>query len=151
MRRFHFLTAIVLLSGLAGCGGDGLKRVPVQGKLTSRGQPLDNTEVQFFPTGATPGEGGTGRSDDGGNFTLVSSRAGNTGITPGEYKVRVSRLVTADGKPLPADAKQADHPDARESIPGLYTSLENTPLTVKVPETGGEVPIDIPAKVLGRK
>jgi hypothetical protein len=82
---------------------------------------------------------------------LIGSRAGDKGVVPGEYKVRVSRLIARDGSPLPEDAKQADHPGCKESVPGLYTSLDGTPLKVTVPETGGLVTIDIPAKVLGHK
>jgi hypothetical protein len=134
---------------LAGCG-DGLKRVAVQGKITAGGRPLDRATVQFIPTGATRGEGGMGRSDELGNFTLIGSRDGARGVVPGEYKVRVSRLVGRDGAPLPEDARQADHPGAKESVPAPYTSPDGTPLRVTVPEAGGPVPISIPEKALGR-
>src|SRR4051794_27930280 len=150
MRRFGFFATAVLFLASAGCG-DGLKRVPVQGKLTAQGKPLDGATVQFLPTGSTKGEGGIGRSDNDGNFTLIGSRRGDKGVVPGEYKVRVSRLIARDGSPLPADAKQADNPGCRESVPGQYASVEGSPLKVTIPDTGGEVKIDIPAKVLGRK
>jgi|SRR6516164_5596238 hypothetical protein len=148
MRRLSFMAATAFLS-LAGCG-DGLKRVLVEGTITAQQQPLDNATLQFIPIGSTKGEGGIGRSDPEGHFTLIGSRAGAKGVVPGEYKVRVSRLVGRDGRPLPADAKQADHPGARESVPGTYSSLEGTPIQVRVPEEGGTVPIDIPVPVLDR-
>jgi hypothetical protein len=141
---------MVLLSGLAGCG-DGLKRVPVQGKLTNQGQPLGNATVQFIPVGSTKGEGGIGVSDNDGNFTLIGSRRGDKGVVPGEYKIRVSRLIARDGTPLPADAKQADNPGCKESVPGPYASVDGTPLKATVPDKGGEVTIDIPVKIAGRK
>jgi hypothetical protein len=150
MRRLRFLAATALLLGLVGCG-DGLKRVPVQGKVTATGQPLDNATVQFIPAGSTQGEGGIGVSDPDGNFTLTGSRAGAQGVVPGEYKVRVSRLLARDGTVLPTDAKQADNPGCKESVPWLYASLEGTPLTATVPETGGEVAIDIPMMLSRRK
>jgi hypothetical protein len=147
MRRLRFLAMITLFLGLVGCGGDGLKRVPVQGKITAMGQPLDNATIQFIPAGSTKGEGGIGVSDHDGNFTLI----GALGVVPGEYKVRIIRLLARDGTVLPADAKQADNPGCKESVPGPYTSVEGTPLKATVPETGGEVVIDIPAKIAGRK
>jgi hypothetical protein len=150
MRPLPFLAALVVLPALAGCG-DGLRRVPVRGKLTANGQPLGHAVVQFIPAGATKGEGGMGRSDGDGNFTLVGSRAGATGVVPGEYKVRVSRMVARDGTPLPEDAKQAENPGAWESVPAPYSALGATPLKVTVPEEGGPVTIDVPAKILGRK
>jgi hypothetical protein len=141
---------VALFLGMVGCG-DGLKRVPVQGKLTAEGKPLGGATVQFLPTGSTKGEGGIGRSDDNGSFTLTGSRKGDQGVVPGEYRVCVRRLIARDGSPLPADAKQADNPGCRESVPGLYASLEGSPLKVTIPESGGEVKVDIPTKILGRK
>ncbi len=151
MRQLGLAALTVLLLGLVGCGGDGLKRVPVKGKITAKGEPLDGVTVQFIPTGATQGEGGIGRSDNDGNFSLTGSRRGDEGVVAGEYKVRLSRLVAPDGTPLPADAKQAETPNARESVPAPYSSLEGTPLTATVPEAGGDVTIEIPATVLRGK
>jgi hypothetical protein len=150
MRRLRFTAATMLLLGLIGCG-DGLKRVPVQGKITAKGQPLDNAVIQFLPTGSTKGEGGIGRSDAEGNYSLVGSRAGAKGVVPGEYKVRVTRLIARDGRPLDADAKEADNPGSKQSVPEPYSSLEGTPLKYTVPETGGDINIDIPEKIIGRK
>jgi hypothetical protein len=147
MRRLRSIAPLVLFLGLAGCGGDGLKRVPVQGKITIMGKPLDNATIQFLPTGTTKGEGGIGRSDAEGNFTLTGSRKGAQGLVPGEYKVSVSRLVEPDGSPLPADAKEAEHPNARESVPSAYAALDS-PLSATVPETGGSVQLDIPVKLV---
>jgi len=150
MRRLPLLAIALLLPEVAGCG-DGLNRVPVQGTITAKGQALDNAILQFIPIGSTQGEGGIGVSDSAGNFTLTGTRAGGKGVVPGEYKVRVSRLIEKDGSALPPDAKQAEHPAARESVPSPYASLEATPLRVTVPEEGGPLTIDIPATVLGRK
>jgi hypothetical protein len=149
MRRSGYLALGVVFLALAGCG-DGLKRVSIQGKVTAGGKPLDNATLQFIPTGSTKGEGGIGRSDGEGKFTLTGSRAGAKGIVPGDYKVRISRLIARDGSALPADAKEAENPGARESVPPPYSSVEGTPLTVTVPESGGEVTIAIPTRALDR-
>ena len=150
MRRLHALAAAILIPGLVGCGGDGLRRVPVQGKLTARGVPLANATIQFIPADSTKGEGGIAKSENDGSFVLIGSRAGEKAIVPGKYKVRVSRLVGRDGSTLPADAKQADYPDAKESVPAPYSSI-NSPLEATVPEEGGAVNVDVPVKVLGGK
>jgi hypothetical protein len=144
------LIAAAALAALAGCG-DGLKRVPVEGTLTAKGRPLGGALVQFVPAGATKGEGGIGRADADGRFTLTGSRAGDPGVVPGEYTVRVSRFVAADGTPLPADARDADYPGSRESIPAPYSSPDGTPLRVTVPETGGAITVDLPVPIPGRK
>jgi hypothetical protein len=143
--RWHCIAPMVLFLVLAGCG-DGLKRVPVQGKLTARGTPVGNATIQFIPMDATKGEGGIAKSEHDGSFVLIGSRAGEKAIVPGKYKVRVSRLIGRDGSELPADAKQADYPDARESVPAPYSSIDS-PLEASVPEAGGTVNVDIPVAV----
>ncbi len=148
MRSLCFIATIGLFLGLIGCG-DGIKRVPVQGKLTAKGQPVDNAVVMFIPTGTTKGEGGIGQSDRDGNFTL-SGLKGVKGLTAGEYKVRVNRFLKPDGTPLPPDAPEADNPGARETVPPPYSSADST-LKATVPDAGGTVNIDLPTKLTGRK
>jgi hypothetical protein len=146
MGRQRCIAAMVLFLGLAGCGGDGLTRVPVHGKLTARGIALGNATIQFIPMDSTKGEGGIAKSEDDGSFILIGSRAGQKAIVPGKYKVRVSRMLARDGSALPADAKQADYPDAKESVPAPYSSIDS-PLEASVPQEGGSVNIDIPVAV----
>jgi len=47
---------------------------------------------------------------------------------------------------MPPDAKQADYPDAKESIPAPI-STANSPLEVTIDGKGGAVEIDIPIKI----
>lgn len=150
MRRLSYLAVLVSALGLFGCGGDGLTRVPVQGKVTAANAPLANATVQFLPAGATKGEGGIGTTDAEGNFALTGSRRGDGGVVPGTYKVCVSRYADRDGKLLPPDAKQADYPDAFESIPAPYCS-NDSPLEVTISEQGGVVSVDIPVKPLTKQ
>ncbi|VTU01606.1 Uncharacterized protein OS=Planctomyces maris DSM 8797 GN=PM8797T_06637 PE=4 SV=1 [Gemmataceae bacterium] len=149
-RRVRAVAAATVLAAAAGCGGGGPERVPVEGKLTACGTPLAGASVQFLPDEGTKGEGGLGSSDPGGAFRLTGSRDGADGVPPGKYRVRVSRLVNKDGTVLPADAKQAEYPSARESIPAPY-SAPNSPLVVSVPEAGGPLAVDLPVKVTGGK
>jgi hypothetical protein len=142
--RIVLLARLVCFVALPGCGGDGL--VAVQGKLTAKGLPLDGAFIQLIPGGSTKGVGGFGRSDAEGNFTLIGSRAGGKGILPGEYKVRLSRPVAADGSPIPPGVAP-DQVGARESIASPYSSVPDTPLRCTVPEGGGAVSIDIPVPI----
>lgn len=150
MHQFRFLVTATALLSLTGCSGDGLRRVPVEGRVTAQEVPVGGATILFLPADQTQGEGGIGTSDPSGNFSLVGSRQGATGVVPGKYLVRVSRLMDRDGTVLPADAKQADYPHAAESIPPPYSSA-NSPLEVTVPETGGTVNVQIPVKALGKK
>jgi hypothetical protein len=148
MRWWCGLVPILVLAVL-GCG-DGLRRVSVRGKVTAGGVPLARATLQFLPLEGTRGEGGIGTSDSEGNFTLLGSRDGARGVVPGRYRVRVSRTVDRDGTLLPPDAKQADHPGARESVPPPYSTLAS-PLEVSVPEQGGAVSVEIPVPAGGKE
>lgn len=146
----HVMWLGCLLAFSCGCGGDGLDRVPIQGELTAQGTPIPSAIVQFTPKTGTQGDGAIGQSDAAGKFTVISSRQDDSGVPPGKYGVRVSLLTDAKGNPLPPDATQADHPDAKESIPAPY-STPSSPLEVTIDAAGGVVKVDIPAKIPGLK
>jgi len=150
MQGMRVVVAGLLILAAGGCGGDGLRRVPVAGKVTAKGAAVASATVVFMPLGGTLGEGGIGTTDANGNYTLTGSREGDAGIVPGKYKVRVSRLMDRDGTALPLEAKQADYPHAEESVPAPFSSPE-PPLEVIVPEAGGTVNVEIPVELLGKK
>jgi len=150
MRRLLYPAAALAVLGLVGCGGDWLKRVPVKGTVTAKNGPVGRATVVFMPVDSTQGEGGIGSTDESGNYTLTGSRQGDKGVVPGKYKVRVSRLMDRDGSILPSDAKEADHPDAKESVPAPYSSPD-PPLVVSVPEKGGTVNVEIPVNTREKK
>jgi hypothetical protein len=131
-----------------GCGGDGLTRVPIKGVLTNQGNPLPGDSVPLFPQGGTLGKGAIGISDTDGRFEVISSRRDDSGVPPGKYNARISRLMDKDGTILPTDAVQADFPNAFKSIPAPYSS-NNSPLEITIHEGGSEVKVDIPFKLLG--
>jgi hypothetical protein len=150
MRRIGPFVASLAVLGFLGCGGDGLKRVHVEGRVSAKGVSVSNATILFMPADGTQGEGGIGSTDADGRYTLTGSRRGDSGVVPGKYKVRVSRFVDRDGTVLPSDHKQADYPHAVESVPAPFSSPEST-LVVTVPETGGTIDIEIPGKLLGKK
>jgi hypothetical protein len=140
-------TAFGLL--LTGCGGDGLSRIPIKGLVTNKGTPISGASIQFFPLAGTPGEGAIGISDSEGKFEVISSRRDDPGVPPGKYSVRVSRLMDRDGTILPADALQAEFPNATESIPAPY-STTTSPIEVEIKDATSEVKVDVPVKLLGK-
>jgi hypothetical protein len=144
------LAAVAVVWAVAGCGGDGLTRVPVTGTVTAKDVPLAGATILFMPATGTLGEGAIGTTDPSGHYTLTGSREGDPGIVPGKYTVRVSRLMDRDGTVLSTDAKQADFPHATESVPEPYSS-PGSPLEVTVPETGGTVNVAIPVETLEKQ
>ncbi|APZ92584.1 carboxypeptidase-like regulatory domain-containing protein [Fuerstiella marisgermanici] len=144
-RCFQVAPFIVLVA--LGCGGDGIERAPITGVVTVEGLPLPGALIQFLPQPGTPGEGALGSSDPDGKFEVISSRDSDYGIPPGEYKIRVSRLQDSNGTFVPADAPQADFPDAMESVPVPYSTI-NSPLTAVISSDGGEVKVEIPVALV---
>lgn len=150
MQNWFRLAFVLVSSAIIGCGGDGLKRVPIEGVLTSMGAPLEGATVQFIPSAGTLGEGGIGQTDAAGKFTVISSRREDSGIPPGKYTVRVTRLIDGDGTILPANAAEADYPTSKESIPAPYSGMQS-PLEATVSDQGGEVKLDIPIEIAGKR
>ena len=139
------------LGVLTGCG-DGINRVAIQGKLTNLGSaPVENAVLVFTPKAGTISQGAIGVSDVEGTFTVISSRDDHSGIPPGKYGVRISRLIDGQsGEVLPEGAPEADYPNAMESIPSPFSG-NNSPIEVEISEAGGELAIDIPKALRGKK
>jgi hypothetical protein len=96
----RFLLVITLvLAAVAGCGE---VRVPVKGKVTLDGQPVDSGSISFQPAdGAGPGTGGVIKD---GFYSL----AGESAATPGKKNVHVTAMLKTGrkvkaGPPHPPD------------------------------------------------
>lgn len=138
---------------VAGCGdGDGRGLVPVKGRVTVKGQPLDGAVVTFLaPPWQRGNLGARGVSDGTGAFAVIGSRLGKSGALPGDYRVTLSRMVDAEGKPLALSGGNPDSPGTYESIPAAFASAEKTTLTATVPPKGGPVEIDLPVDLVKKK
>ncbi len=107
-RRLQWYAPGLLAAVLAGCGpGHGMTLGRVQGKVTSKGEPVTFGTVSFVPD-ATKGTGGpiaTGTIKSDGTYVLSTDEAGD-GALVGHHKISVVGLdptpVNRDGdKPLP--------------------------------------------------
>lgn len=123
----------------SGCGGSDRSDVPLypaQGKVTLGGKPLQDADLQFVPTGQTPGQGGYGKTNADGAYE-IKTRYGETGLPAGDYKVVVSR---AKGKgsvnPVDPDKPLPGTIDDEELSP-TYTDPMATVLKATV-ASGGE-------------
>jgi hypothetical protein len=88
-----------------------------------------------------------GRTGPDGSFTLLGARTLKKGAMPGEYAVRINRLILPDGRPLAAAAAagSSDLPaPAYDSIPKQYTDSASTPLKIIVSATVGPLAIELP-------
>jgi hypothetical protein len=145
MRWRRSLFALLAAVGLAGCGGSS--GVPVSGTVRLNDQPLPGAVVMFYPGPGTPGLGGGAATESDGTYTLKPSRGGG-GLPPGEYVVTISRSLRPDGSPPPPGAKPIES-DARETLPAIYSSRQDSTLRVKV--EAGKTAYDFALRVAGKK
>lgn len=146
--------SLILTCALAlGCSGappgppdgpEALPRVPVTGVVTRGGKPLGQAVVTFLPATGPPG---VAETDADGRYAL--SCLNRPGIPPGEYKVAVSYLVSADGAPqgLGPRSSMVQSPgmlSAREQLPREFSDLGRTSLTSRVGPSGATLNIDVP-------
>jgi hypothetical protein len=124
----------------AGCGGGGVAPLevpplhPVSGTVKLDGKPEAGIAVTYYPAANNKGNGGSGTTDESGEFTL-KFRDGQEGIPAGDYVVMFSKLTQKDGSPIP-EGKTAADVMAIDKIPERYRLTENPRFTVKVPEGG---------------
>lgn len=162
LRVCCFLTAAILTA----CGCDrGPKLVPVNGKVTLDGKPLPFKGIYFHPdrSAGTEGNGAGGFTDPDGKYFLVANAGGSTrdkgGVQSGKYRVTVAEptvpISAKDFAPQQQQQSESDAPapaigfasqPAKREIPAVYSSSELTPLSISVPENGGELNIELKSK-----
>jgi hypothetical protein len=128
MAHITSLTAVAALAlalAIAGCGGDGVPREPVSGKVTLDGSPLETGLITFTPEDLKLPAAGTVIKD--GSYSMGRS----DGPCPGPNKVTISSR-----KPTGKKLKSDDFPgttvdEMREIIPPQYNSDSRLGVEVK--------------------
>lgn len=137
--RLFALFAIVVV----GCSKESDRNagtVPVSGKVTYNGQPLEGATVTFISdTGLTPGAGMSGAD---GAYSLR--------LKPGSYTATVSKLTgtVADTGNITMEEAMAANTgkppdDPKETLPAKYQSPTDSPLKFDVKQSG-ENKFDVP-------
>jgi hypothetical protein len=134
---------IVLLVGLAGCGGKGI--TPVRGVVTLEGEPLAGATVLFMPEDEEEGRPATGFTSADGSFQLMTFKV-NDGALPGTYRVLIKKTEAAQDQYAAersakerAKAKFEDkvaHNKKKPEVPEAYARFDKTPLRCTVPASG---------------
>lgn len=132
-RRVVLLICAMALMVVCGC--DSTKKpkwpdpVPVSGTVTYDDKPLNDAMVTFMPIQPTPGQGASGITDASGKYKLESRTVdGKTtpGAIPGNYGIRVSRMIKPDGSVWKPDPNVGPNTfGGREELPDDY-SLKTT-------------------------
>src|SRR5690349_9659737 len=116
-------TAVAL--AVAGCGGDGIPRLPISGTVSLDGTPVDHGQINFMPQ---EGDNVVSATIEDGRFDLPRPE----GPSPGPHSVAIwSQQPT--GKQVVADELNPEEgmiPEMAEAIPGRYNA--QTELTADV-------------------
>lgn len=149
LRRLTFVVLFASASGMfvIGCQpATDTSRVPVKGIVLLGDKPLANTMLTFTPQNETPGQGGSGRSNAQGDFQIAGFD-GKAGLTAGDYRVSISKLLRADGSDFPANSELGPmDSDGRESIPEKYSDPLQTVLIAKVTPSVGKLEFKVTAE-----
>lgn len=118
------VTACAVFSATAGCGTTAGTSLPLSGKVTLRGGPLESGSIEFTAEDATRQSGGRIAQ---GEFRIPAAR----GLPPGRYVVRITSVEEAaaapDGPPGPEAAKHR----AEDRIPAIYNVRSTLSVEVK--------------------
>jgi hypothetical protein len=124
----HALALSAILSGLTGgCGPaeSHPETVPVQGKVTYKGQPVPRGTVTFQPDAGPPA---TGEIQADGSYRLGTFGAGDGAIL-GHHRVMII-ANTADPTKIPGSSPGYVAP--RDLVPKTYGQIDTSGLAVDV-------------------
>jgi len=145
MRRSLWGLGGWLLVILAGCGGSGGARVPVNGEVRLDGKPLPGVRVTFIPEKGTEGVSGFGDTGSDGRFVIADTKQGKPGLAPGKYKVIVNKGVLKNmsgEEPVGAIIES----DLKDEFPPYYSSPAETILSYTVLDDGKPIIIELESK-----
>ena len=109
----------------------------VEGVVTFEAKPLANANVLLIPQGDNMGQSAFGKTDAAGKFVIGSADGTQSGATPGEYKVVISKHVKPDGSDYVAQPDEDPMLAAyKELLPPVYSDAEQTKLTATIPAEG---------------
>ncbi|MFO0999766.1 MAG: carboxypeptidase-like regulatory domain-containing protein [Planctomycetaceae bacterium] len=154
-QSISFVVTLSVIFTIGGCGGsDKPDTVPVSGKVTLDGVPVEGASVMFRPEG--PGRPGTAMTDANGAYSLSSYGEPNDGAVPGDYTVAVIKIggpgasALATAAPPQSDpnalstivptsgTNSAEVPETEYFVPKKYTDPSTSGLKLTIPENGSD-------------
>jgi Carboxypeptidase regulatory-like domain len=113
---------------------NSLGTVPVAGKVTHKGQPVEGATISFIPDG--DGRPATAISGAGGAYSLFT--LDSSGAIPGSYTVVVRKMETTTQSTQPVSMEEAlklnnrPPPPPKELLPAKYSDATKSPLKFEV-------------------
>lgn len=138
----HILAWAAFAAGAVGCGGSPYEKLlPAGGTITLDGDPLAGATVAFIPAKSNQPQPSYGYTDETGKYELKTPE-GYLGISPGEYRIVISRILTQDGDPIPPGS-QTGGAEGNESIPSPHSDPRGTKNIAVVTEDATEFDVQI--------
>lgn len=108
-RQLTFVVGATLLL-LGGCSGNGLKTIPVYGKVTVTGRAFPKVcRIYFLPiTTDGPKRPAVAETKEDGSYNVKAFK-GSEGLLPGNYKVNVVYLDLKSGADPALDGSWIEH------------------------------------------
>lgn len=132
----------LMIISLVGCGGGaGIVVVPVSGKLTRQGKPVEKALVTFMTT-ASP-RSAVGTTNANGEFKLTTINT-DDGAMPGEHVITISKMPEpgANSAALPQTPEDyakymSQQPGGSRQPPGKSAADKSIPEKYGSPSTSG--------------
>ncbi len=106
---------------MLGCGGDGIERVPLSGKVTFQGQPIEDGQIRFVPKAGVAAPLVVESIQNGRYETLSSG-----GVPVGSFRVE----ITAWNPDQPAP-QGPGMPPRRQLLPAQYNIRSTLDITIE--------------------
>ncbi|MDR2438465.1 MAG: hypothetical protein LBE12_03705 [Planctomycetaceae bacterium] len=138
MKILLFFVTILIFLPFTGCGGDGLNRTSVNGKVTFDGKPIESGFIMFKPEPGTqcPDIGGQIK---GGTYHIPQK----DGPVTGSYTVGIMASVPT-GKKIKAPITGIETDEMVQIIPPQYTGIMGkSSLTTNIEKGKNERNFDI--------
>lgn len=126
--HLRLLSIFCIAMGVGGCEKRTLSTIPVEGKVTWKGQPLSSGDIAFHPTQLAEGSVnriGIGRLDAEGKFKISTVTHGD-GVQPGDYAIVI---ISSAGAARTVDPIAGE---VTSNIPVVYSSITTTPLKATI-------------------
>jgi hypothetical protein len=135
MVSIKWIAGLLAVSVCIGCsGGAKPETVPVKGKVTYQGSPVESGRITFQPKAGGESRPASGSIEPGGLYQLSSFETGD-GAKPGDYTVVVDSFT---GGPSP------EEPNAKTTwlVPEKYSKPNQSGLTANIP-ADAKPPVEI--------
>jgi len=144
LRCFAFIWLVFLLLALGCSQGNPIGAVPVSGKVTYKGQPVEGATISFIPASET--RPAIAISGPGGAYHLMTLDV--PGAMPGNYTVIVRKNDVAAESTKPVTMEEAvktnsrPPPQPKGLLPAKYGDAARSPLKFEV-KTGQKNNFDL--------